>query len=67
MSSSRQLAAIMFADIMGFTAIMQEDEALALRLREKLKKKLEAETSLHDGRIIKFSGDGAPCSFDSAG
>ncbi len=67
MSSSRQLAAIMFADIMGFTAIMHEDEALALQLREKLKKKLEAETSLHGGRIIKFSGDGALCSFDSAG
>jgi dienelactone hydrolase len=57
----------MFADIMGFTAIMQEDEALALGLREKLKKKLETETHLHGGRIIKFSGDGALCSFDSAG
>jgi class 3 adenylate cyclase len=67
MSSSLQLAAVMFADIMGFTAIMHEDEALALQLREKLKRKLEAETSLHGGRIIKFSSDGALCSFDSAG
>ena len=54
MSQSRQLAAIMFADIMGFTAIMGDDEVLALELREKMKKKLEAEISLHKGKIIKF-------------
>ncbi|MGZ8558845.1 MAG: SUMF1/EgtB/PvdO family nonheme iron enzyme [Chitinophagaceae bacterium] len=67
MPQSRHLAAIMFADIMGFTAIMEKDEELALQLREKMKKKLEAEVSIHGGRIIKFSGDGALCSFDSAG
>ena len=29
MTSNRQLKAIMFADIAGYTALMQEDEALA--------------------------------------
>ena len=66
MSQSRQLAAIMFADIVGYTAIMQEDEVLATKLREKLKNKLDTEVRLHGGRIIKYSGDGALCSFDSA-
>ncbi len=67
MSQSRQLAAIMFADIVGYTALMQDDEVLAMQLREKMKQKLDAEVSLHWGRIIKFSGDGAICSFESAG
>jgi len=65
MSSSRQLTAIMFADIAGYTAIMQEDETLALRLRNKLLKKLEEEVTIHYGRILDFRGDGALCSFTS--
>ncbi len=65
MSSSRQLAAIMFADIAGYTAMMQEDEFLALQLRNKLQKKLEFEVSSHYGRILEFRGDGALCSFTS--
>lgn len=39
MPPTRQLAAIMFADSMGYTFFMQEDEVLALPLRDKLKKK----------------------------
>jgi len=67
MSQTRQLAAILFADIAGYTALMETDEAHAFTLRDKFKKALESETSLHSGRIIKFSGDGVLCSFDSAG
>src|SRR5678816_1934425 len=65
MSQSRQLAAIMFADIVGYTAMMQEDEALAMNWRQKLKKKLEEEIIAHKGRILEFRGDGAMCSFIS--
>src|SRR5450432_3057346 len=66
MPPTRQLAAIMFADIIGFTAIMQDDESLAMTLRDKFKTKLESELLIHKGRLIKFSGDGALCSFESA-
>lgn len=66
MSQSRQLAAIMFTDIVGYTAMMQDDEALTLNLRDKLKNILETEVALHGGKIVKFSGDGALCSFGSA-
>src|SRR5450432_2241 len=66
MTSLHQLAAIMFADIIGYTGIMEEDEELAMKLRDKFRKKLESEVSLHGGKIIKFSGDGALCTFDSA-
>ncbi|MDH4057768.1 MAG: SUMF1/EgtB/PvdO family nonheme iron enzyme [Cyclobacteriaceae bacterium] len=65
MSQSHHLAAIMFIDIVGYTAMMQDDEALTLNLRDKLKNKLEKELALHGGKIVKFSGDGAICSFDS--
>jgi eukaryotic-like serine/threonine-protein kinase len=67
MLQTRQLAAILFADITGYTALMEADEAHALTLRSKFKKTLEFETALHKGRLIKFSGDGALCSFESAG
>lgn len=66
MSKVRQLAAIMFADIVGYTAMMQEDEELAFELRTKLKNKLEDEVGNHGGRILEFKGDGALCSFNSA-
>ncbi|HEY6063519.1 MAG TPA: adenylate/guanylate cyclase domain-containing protein [Chitinophagaceae bacterium] len=65
MSSTRQLAAIMFADIVGYTAMMQDDEALAMNCRQKLKQKLEEEVSRHNGRILEFRGDGAMCIFTS--
>ncbi|MBD0374994.1 MAG: tetratricopeptide repeat protein [Flavisolibacter sp.] len=61
----RQLAAIMFADIAGFTAMMQDDEDLALQLRSKFQKKLEEEAAIHGGRILDLRGDGALCSFAS--
>ena len=66
MTQVRQLAAIMFADIVGYTALMHEDESNALLLRDKMKQTLDKELTLHQGRLIKFSGDGALCSFDSA-
>lgn len=65
MPQTRQLAAIMFADIVGYTAMMQEDEKFALTCRNKLKKKLEEEITAHHGRILEFRGDGAMCSFSS--
>ena len=65
MSLIRQLSAIMFADIAGYTALMQEDEKLALQLRRKFQHKLEQEVSERNGRILDFRGDGALCIFTS--
>ena len=66
MSTTRQLAAILFADIQGFTSLMEKDEAKATQFREKLKGYLEQEVTNHKGRVLKFSGDGALCMFHSA-
>lgn len=66
MLQSRQLAAIMFADIVGYTAIMQEDESQASLFRNKLQEKLQQEVNEHDGVILQFMGDGALCKFSSS-
>ncbi len=66
MNQSRQLAAIMFADIMGFTSVMETDERLAHGFREKLNASLKQNVDAHNGRIVKYTGDGALCLFGSA-
>jgi len=66
MSESRQLAAIMFADIVGFSGLMQSDEKRALELRQKLKQELESAVIKNNGKIVKWMGDGVLCTFSSA-
>ncbi|MCY7411172.1 MAG: tetratricopeptide repeat protein [Chitinophagales bacterium] len=66
MSTSRQLAAIMFADIQGYTAMMQSDEAKAHTASERFQASLEEVLKHHNGRVIQFNGDGALCLFKSA-
>ena len=62
----RQLTAIMFTDIVGFTSLMQEDEARAkavvLRHRESVTRSVEA----HQGELLQFYGDGTLSVFKSA-
>jgi class 3 adenylate cyclase len=55
----RQLAAVMFADMVGFTALMQENEQLGLETRAKYAEVLEAQHEAFAGRIVQYYGDGA--------
>ncbi len=64
--STRKLAAIMFADIVGYTALMQEDESRARRIRDKHREVLQKEVQKHSGTIVQYYGDGALCIFSSA-
>ncbi len=63
----RRLAAILAADVVGYSRLMGKDEAgtyVALRtLREEL---IEPQLAAHDGRIIKLMGDGVLAEFASA-
>jgi TolB-like protein/class 3 adenylate cyclase/Flp pilus assembly protein TadD len=58
MAQSRQLAAIMFTDIVGYTSLMQKDEAAALDKLHRFKEELSLGTKLHRGEIIQYYGDG---------
>jgi class 3 adenylate cyclase len=62
----RKLVAIMFADMTGFTAMMQEDEAKAKVLRNRQQQTLENLIPSYNGTIVQFFGDGTLSIFDSA-
>ncbi len=62
----RQLAAILFADITGYTSMMHENEALARIKRARLKTVLESAVSEYNGRVVQYYGDGALSLFNSA-
>ncbi len=56
---SRKLAAIMFTDIFGFTALMETDEADAMQKRDRYKEVLDKFHKQYNGDIIKDMGDGS--------
>jgi len=62
----RQLAAILFADMTGYTALMQENEQLARRKRQRLKEVLENTIGQFNGKILQYYGDGSLSIFNSA-
>lgn len=65
MASNRQLAAIMFTDIAGYTALMEEDEESALQLLVKNRAIQKPLIELYNGKWIKEIGDGVLASFPS--
>ena len=62
----RQLAAILFADMTGYTALMQENEQLARIKRKRLKDVLDSTISRFNGKILQLYGDGSLSIFQSA-
>ena len=65
-SNNLKLAAILLADIVGYTALMQADEKAALQSLDKFKSVLETLVPLHKGEIIQFYGDGCLAIFNSS-
>lgn len=66
MSETRKLATILFADIAGYTALMQKDEEQALQYLNHFKEVLEETTKAHHGQIVQYFGDGCLLAFDSS-
>ena len=63
---SHQLAAILFADIVGYTAMMQENEADAVEKVNRFRESVELIAEELNGKIIQYYGDGSLLLFQSS-
>ncbi len=61
-----QFAAVMFADIVGYTALMQNNEKQALIKLKNFKLILGTKVAANNGQIIQFYGDGCLVVFEEA-
>lgn len=62
----RSLAAIMFADMVGYTKLMQEDESKAKILRDRQRSVVDKSITIHNGKVMQYYGDGTLSMFSSA-
>ena len=65
MSQFRQLAAIMFTDIVGYTALMGKDEQKAFELLDTNRQIHKQAIEQYNGKLIKELGDGVMASFNT--
>ena len=56
----------MFSDMVGYTALMHQNEQLAMEKRRRVKEVLETSVAAHHGKILQYYGDGALSIFSSA-
>ncbi len=61
----RKLAAILFADIVGYTALMQKGESMALAILARYEEITINQVAKFNGEIVKTYGDGSLILFDS--
>lgn len=62
----RRLAAIMFTDMVGYTALTRQDEGLAMKLLDEHRTIVRPLLSQHGGREVKTIGDSFLVEFGSA-
>jgi adenylate cyclase len=65
-AEQRKLAAIMFTDMVGYSALMQRNESLALDVVREQQRLLRPILAQHNGREVKGTGDGFLVEFASA-
>src|SRR6516162_9332829 len=66
MASTRRLAAILAADVAGYSRLMAEDEEGTLeRLKAHRRQLIDPKIKEHRGRIVKTTGDGLLAEFPS--
>ena len=64
--TQRRLAAIVYADVVGYSRLMGADETGTLTtLRSHLSELIDPKISEHGGRIVKTMGDGLLLEFPS--
>jgi class 3 adenylate cyclase len=62
----RRLVAVMFTDMVGYTALMQSDEGAALEKRERYWGALEGHHDAFGGTVVQRLGDGSMSMFPSS-
>jgi adenylate cyclase len=66
MTATRRLAAILAADVAGYSRLMEADEEGTLERLKALRRELvDPKIAQHHGRIVKSTGDGLPVEFPS--
>jgi len=65
-SPKRKLAAIMFTDMVGYTALMQKAELKARELVQNHREIIKPLIEKHAGEVIQYVGDGTFSTFASA-
>lgn len=63
---SHQLAAILFADVVGYTSMMQQDEDSAVQKINRFRETVELIAEELNGDIIQYYGDGSLLLFHSS-
>jgi len=66
MPPERRLAAIMFTDIVGYTALMGSDEKKTFELLHRNRKLQKLTIEKYKGKLLKVMGDGILASFNSS-
>ncbi len=67
MSETRKIAAILVADVVGYSLLAGADEDRTLaRLRALRSDLIDPTIAVHHGRVVKRTGDGALVEFRSA-
>lgn len=62
----RRLVAVMFTDMVGYTALIQADERVALEKRDRYMRALESRHDAFGGTIVQRLGDGSMSMFPSS-
>jgi adenylate cyclase len=65
MGSIRQLVAILFTDIQGYTAVMQKEEEKAIAMKDRHREVLDKYHKAHNGQLKQYYGDGTLSIFPS--
>jgi len=62
----RRLLAIMFTDVVGYTALTERDEAAAVRVRDRHRELMQTLVRQFDGEVVDATGDESLSIFSSA-
>lgn len=64
-SAERRLAAILAADVAGYSRLMERDEAATLAMLKACREAIAGLVARHRGRVVSASGDGVLAEFPS--